>query len=207
MIGEAMACHWSGWLGLVWCSMSSGEGQAAATWGSAILSLLAILIALYVFIVEQRRANAERLTAIEAETRERQRIETAESDRSRQFLDLCVDLITEAIRMVQGELERIEADPATYVDWNVDSGVPHLIIPVRDSMAALQSIRQHDVKVVLVLSRTVRTLHALVEGIRGTGAPSKARALHKGGLELRDLQHRRNQFCELRDAVALSLAI
>jgi hypothetical protein len=182
--------------------MSSGDGQAAATWGSAILSVVAILIALYVFIAEQRRANAERQVAIEAEARERQLIETAEKERTRQFLGLCVDLITEAIRMVQSELERIEADSATYVEWNADIGVPHLIIPVRDSMAALQSVRQHDAKVVLVLSRTVRTLRALVEGVRGTSAPSKERALQKGRPELEDLQRRRDQFCELRDAVA-----
>jgi len=182
--------------------MSSSEGQAAATWGSAILSVVAIAIALCVFVAEQRRANAERQAAIEAEAQERKRIENAEKDRRRRFLDLCISLTAEAIRIVQIELDRIETDPATYVSWNDDVGVPHLIIPVRDSMSALQSIWQDDAEVVLVLSRTVRTLRGLVEGFRRTGPPSKEQALREGRPKLEDLQLRRDRFRELRDAMA-----
>ena len=182
--------------------MSSGEGQAAATWGSAILSVVAIAIALRVFVVEQRRANAERQAAIEAEAQERLRIAKADKDRRLRFLDLCIALTTEAIRMVQSELDRIEADPVTYVAWNDDVGVPHLIIPVRDSMSALQTIWQDDAEVVLVLSRTVRTLRALVEAFRRTGPPSKEHALREARPKLKDLENRRDQFCELRHAMA-----
>ena len=41
--------------------MMSATGQAVATWISNILSVVAILIALVVVLIEQKRTNTERL--------------------------------------------------------------------------------------------------------------------------------------------------
>ena len=55
--------------------MMSADGQAVATWMSSILSVVAIAIALMVALIEQKRANAERLADSRREHEERVRQE------------------------------------------------------------------------------------------------------------------------------------
>ena len=152
----------------------SGTGQAVATWVSAAISLLAIILALFVALHEQRRANADqRREAAQERKAHEQRALDASTQKSK-FVRICAQITQEAIDALEAEIRKIPKD--SYVSWNKGAGVPHAILPMLDSLRSLQSVWQEDHHVVLTLSRTVRTLDDLVNGMFDI-APSSARAI------------------------------
>lgn len=158
----------------MWEWASSTGGQAAATWLSAGLSLFAIVIALVVALIEQRRAHAERERELRQDREDRARRQIEAANDQRQFIEVCAELIGEACTALEREIESCRGQG--YVTWSPIVGVPAAVIPMRQSLSAFLGVRQNDPKVILALSTTVTVLKELIED-QVDGSPSEQRAI------------------------------
>lgn len=178
----------------MWQWAISSTGQAAATWLSAVFSVIAIVIALVVALVEQRRAHAEQKRELEQERLAQEVRDKAAADAKKRFIDVCLVMVDEAVGVLQGEIARMQPFSDSYVGWRPEDGVPYLINPILSSLRALQSVWQDDPQLVLTLSRTVRTMHELVEPTTIDRAPPGAAAIRYATARLADLQQRHGEF-------------
>lgn len=64
----------------------------------------------------------------------------AQSDEKRRFILVCIDLVDEGIKALQGEIARMQPYIESYVGWRHADGVPHLVAPMLSSLRALQSV-------------------------------------------------------------------
>ena len=183
---------------MLWNWATSSDGQTTATWLSAILSFLAIVIALIVALVEQKRANAERTREVVRQREEHEARLKITSQTRNSFISLCVELVGEAISVLRTEIDSMRTRGHSYVTWNLNDGIPHLIVPIHTSLTSLQSVWQDDAKLVLTLSRSVRTLNELVTPLSLGTAPSVERALQFAEMRLEDLVRRQSQFEDYR---------
>lgn len=155
-----------GWFG-------SPDGTAAATWVSAILSLAAILIALGVALIEQRRANAERITEQRKEQDDLARRDAIEKKRRANFVDSCCSMISDARSTFEAEAELVRS--ISFVDWLPDAGASRMARIFLTSLRALQNSWRGDHNITLALSSAIIALEE-IELARGLGgAPPGSR--------------------------------
>ncbi|MBW6523415.1 hypothetical protein KZ810_07880 [Sphingomonas sp. RHCKR47] len=162
------------------------EGLGWATWISDLVAVLALFAALGAFILEQRRANADRLRADQEAKRVRAR-----------FLHTCTWLASEAIRLIDEENDKVEFTNG-FVWANRQYGITHVIEPIRDGAEGMQISAPAEGDLVLTLARTVRTLKDLSD-LRGISEHVSEAEYRKFLSEKRaDLQERLKQLTFLQ---------
>jgi hypothetical protein len=155
--------------------MRGPDGLAVAQWASAVLSVLAIAIALYVFLAEQRRGNAEKQREA---AREREAIERAEAEqlRSRRYLMLAViGLLNESLTVMTTDLPGLGE---MYVQWLPDRGKPLELRAFKTSIEAVMSATVNDVELLLALAKASSILDATISPPNIGQAPHVSAVLH-----------------------------
>jgi hypothetical protein len=165
----------------------SPAGQAWAAWTSSFFSIVAIAIALGVFVVETKRSNkalereaakdaaaASAVQQREVEARRQAREQVALERHA--FITACIDLAVEAQRTASKV--RQQHSQSEFVDTLPYGPLPHLLEPLLDQAHALQLAAPAENRLALMLARLTRTLRDFVEyrGLRSTPAGSVFRS-------------------------------
>jgi signal transduction histidine kinase len=164
----------------MWAWVISAEGQAVATWISAVLSVLAIVIALAVALFEQRRANSDRLAEIARQDVEIQQREARAKERRSEFINACSTQIETARALFEGLAAK--ARPKPFVDWSPTDKGPQAARRCLSSLRALQSEALADHRVISALSIAIVAVEE-IEHIPDLGnapsGPNLANALER----------------------------
>jgi C4-dicarboxylate-specific signal transduction histidine kinase len=134
---------------IIWNWATSPVGSAVATWGSDILSLLAIVIALGVALLEQRRANVERVAEAQRErARETRYIETAKS------------ALADTLADVDGVIQRLQAGEP----WDALSGAFVRQLNARAEVVdALKPLALRNTDTAMSLARGVIAIRSIAQ--------------------------------------------
>lgn len=154
-------------LGL-WAWMKSTDGQVAATWVSAILSLVAIALAAWVFVAEGRRARADLLREAEQERLAIERAETRRLDRQALQIAAAAELMERA----QCLMRDLPSEGEMYVSWTTRMGKPRDLRSIKQSIEALRAIVTDDVDLLLDLSEAATILDATISPPGMSSAPT-----------------------------------
>jgi heme exporter protein D len=171
-------------------------GQAVAAWLSAILSVIAIGIALVVALFEQRRGNANRLAE---QVRERERREADQAERRAEERLLVRNFVTllgkgeELAKQIYDETAR-----SSFVDWSRSSEYPRLLIPFVEALGDLKKLWRGNSDVSLIFSSVVTLFRELVEGPESS-APSGARLGGYMGSRIQALRNHKTSLEALTD--------
>jgi len=129
--------------------MKSADGQAAATWLSAVLSLVAIILALLVALVEQRRSNREKLS---------------ETRRDRERLDRFIGVVTDAIAGGLAEFDQMTANVAAGQQIAVElSELRRRLVSRIDVLETIRPAAPLDADLLLCLARAQRAMNAVMD--------------------------------------------
>lgn len=168
--------------------LQSTAGVAVAQWASTLFSVLAIAIALYVFLAEQRRANVEKQREA---VRERETIEKVEAKRigHRSYLMLAViDLLNQSLTVMTTDLPDVGE---MYTQWLPDRGKPLELRAFKTSIEAVMSATVDDVELLLALARASSILDATIFPPNIGQSPHVSAVLHilkKQSLALEDVR-------------------
>ena len=132
---------------LTWAT--GDAGQAVATWMSALLSLLAIVVALKVALVEQRRANEEKIRELMKEREAQERQFAIEQLRKSRFIHNCLAILD--IAQVSLSDIRQSIPQGSFIDWEIGFEIPRSMGPPIGSLKALQTVWHEDPEVALLL--------------------------------------------------------
>lgn len=148
--------------------LQTPTGQAVSTAVANGLSLLAIVIAVVVALVEQRRANAEKQRE---QSRERLALERAEADQNRRreaLITASLDLVDRAhLTMTTG----LPALGEMFVQWVSDKGKPLELISLESTILAIRAAALDNVELILLLSRAALIVHATAHPTGTDGSP------------------------------------
>lgn len=142
----------------LWPWMRGADGLAVAQWASAILSVLAISIALYVFLAEQRRDNVASRRDARRDFEARRAVRQSQIDEHNQYINVCVAVVREAIDALRAERAQHPEGVRGYVDWTEYIGVPLKLRPALTTATTLLAARQNNAQLILTLSRIVQIL-------------------------------------------------
>jgi hypothetical protein len=151
---------------MVWDWAISSEGTAVATWGSDILSLLAIVIALLVALTEQRRANADRV-AEDARTREAiTATESARLARADQFILTTLAVIAEVQAAARDARDEATDRPTNDFTYSMSTGESMLrkLAPLHDAIQGLRQAVPFDAAIAVALSSVSIAIADFVAG-------------------------------------------
>lgn len=145
----------------LWGWMRGTDGLAVAQWASAVVSVFAIGIALYVFLAEQRRDNAARLREQVRDREAREGLRRAQIDDRNEYVNVCMLVITDAIGILRRERDAMTPGEFNYVNWSDTAGVPPAIRANRKTAEAVRSARLDNPHLVLTMSRAIEVLNTL----------------------------------------------
>lgn len=165
--------------------MRGTDGLAVAQWGSAILSLFAIGIALLVFLLEQRRDNAARLREQSRDREARAAARCAQIKDRNDYVQVCGIVVADAIGILHRLYEKTPEGAMTYVTWSAAEGVPAAIQAHLKTAEAVRSSRLDNPHLVLTMSRAIEVLYRLSE-YHGTFMADAARQRLTVAAELLD---------------------
>jgi hypothetical protein len=181
----------------------SERGQAVVDLSSATLSLVAILIAVAVALVEQRRFHDERQRELNREREADEKRRREQRTASENFLRLCIDLIQRAEDRLEAEVDALERLGASHMTWTRSNGIPHDMAPYLDALEAMRAVPQGNPDGVLGLSRAVWALKELVYHKGNDTAPPRGRAVGYARGALEDLRFGRS----LLEQIVVDLAL
>jgi hypothetical protein len=129
--------------------MVSEAGQAMAAWASCALAVVAVIFALSVALIEQRRANEERRIIAESEEKRR----TTFVDAALNVSEQAMDLIYEA---EGGQVDEDETGEC-YVAASLLSDE---LRPLEDTVASLRQATPFDADIAISMSKIFRAIEA-----------------------------------------------
>lgn len=138
--------------------MRGEDGLAAAQWASAVLSVIAISIALYVFLTEQRRDNQARLKEAVRDRQARLAAHQQQIDERNDYVKVCVLVLTDAINILAREIAVMPTSGFSYTDWNEQQGIPRVIKATMKTAEAMRSVSQVNIHLALTMSRAIEVM-------------------------------------------------
>jgi len=145
----------------IWGWMRGTDGLAFAQWASAAVSVIAIGIALYVFLAEQRRDNAARLREQVRDREAREGLRRAQIHDRNEYVKVCTLVVTDALEILRRERDAMTTGELNYVNWTESDGVPPAIRANLKTAEAVRSARLDNPHLVLTMSRAIEVLNNL----------------------------------------------
>jgi hypothetical protein len=168
-----------------WKWMRGVDGLAAAQWASALFSVLAIAIALWVFLAEQRRDNAAQLREKIRDRESRESARLAQINDRNEFVKVCSLVLADAVIILRQQRDAMPTEEFCYIDWTSAAGVPVAIAPYLRTAEAVRSARLDNPYLVLTMSRAIEVLNRLAR-TSGSFMASVARQNLSGAIQLID---------------------
>lgn len=161
--------------------MRGTDGLAAAQWASAGLSVFAIVTALLVFIIEQKRNHRSQMVE---RVRERELIlksRRSEIERHNENVSTCLSVIDEGILALRIVNPVVSDGSLSYFDWNIKSGPPWALRPVLEAAKSILVSVNYQAKLVIALSRGISVMEDASEP---RGAVLASGAQHHIGISI-----------------------
>ncbi len=129
--------------------MTSEQGQAIAAWASCALAVIAIIFALTVALIEQRRANRELQLTAEAEKRRRVT-----------FVDTVLSVSMQAVELIVEARDSLIDEPDGDGCFPTAMRLADDLRPLNDTILSLRHASPFDANIAISLARIFRAIEA-----------------------------------------------
>ena len=129
--------------------MVSEAGQAMAAWASCALAVVAVVFALGIALIEQRRANEERQAAAHSEEKRRTT-----------FVDAALNVSQQAMDLIYEAEGGLVDDDETGECYAVASLLSDELRPLEDTVASLRQATPFDADIAISMSKTFRAIES-----------------------------------------------
>ncbi len=131
--------------------MISEAGQAIAAWASCALAVVAVIFALTVALIEQRRANHDRRIAAESERRRRVT-----------FVDTAMNVSRQAIELIEDAEGSLADEDEIATCYQTASLLSDELRPLEDTIVSLRYATPYDADIAISIAKTYRAIEAAI---------------------------------------------
>lgn len=143
-----------------WLWMRGADGLAAAQWAAAVLAVIAIVIGLVLALIEQRRANAEKLREQSREREALERQQEIDKERHRELHSVVILLLHNAYVVMT---EDLPDERSMSVRWTIDDGKPLELATVKMALTSITPSATGEVQLLLDITKAISIIEGVVD--------------------------------------------